>query len=180
MLDRVPEKDGFELRDDYKLVVVRQCWTRPITTHPFDLLNELTSRRDELLRETPSRRSIKGLAQLQFIEPPMRRRQPWRLHRRALFVCDVSQGSYGYPHNAYDVRNDSWTFYAVKMRQLAAAVGRTFDYPMAMQLAPTHLVRRLLDAYRLWPYDSSNGFHIFNSRGCINRAQRKAKEERYA
>ena len=166
------------LRSDRRLISVAQCWTRPAGTHPYELLRELYERRDELYYETPGTRTyLYGMAQLQYVEPPMSKTGPWRLHRRAMLICDARQPTYGYPHNGYDVRNDSYQWYAPPLEHVARTFGRVFTYPIALQVAPVDRVRQLLDAQVRWPHDREHGFQIFNTRGCMRRVRQAALEE---
>jgi hypothetical protein len=177
MTGRKPDSVYRKMRSDRKLIVVRQDWKVPQSTHLFDIMADLQERRGQLYAEIPKASKLLGLAQLQYIEPPLRRNEPWFIRRRAIIVADATHPPFALMSDGHLLRNDSRTHFQVTQKTLAVQLGRLFTYPLAMQLAPLNLVRRLLDAQVLWPYDRSFGFQIFNSRGQIRRANQESMRE---
>ena len=179
MLDRRQGDMYGRLRGDWKLTVVNQGWHVPQSTHLFDIMSDLQARRGQLYAETPSaRRHVHAMVQLQYIEPPISKTAPWVVRRRALLLSDVSQIPYAYPDDGYTLCNQSRDYYQLSQRALVRHLSTAFAYPLALQLSPLNLVRRLLDAQRLWPHDQRAGFRLFSSRGCIRRANRQSLKER--
>jgi hypothetical protein len=159
----------FTRRKDCRLVCARQTWSYPYDTHPFEMLADLQSRKAQLYRETPSSRAkLIAMVQLHYIEPPVRKGKPWLLQRRAVLVCHKSMRLFEYPDDSYDVCNETYS-QTPTLKHLTAQLGRNFNYPAALLLADSAIVRRLLDAYVYWPHSTQHGFELYTTRGNIEK-----------
>ena len=168
---------NFVPRKDCRLVCVRQTWSYPYDTHPFEMLADLQSRKAQLYRETPSARGkLIAMVQLHYIEPPVRANTPWLLQRRAVLVCHESMPQFGYPDDSYDVCNQSYS-QTPTLKHLTTQLARNFNYPAALLLADAARVRQLLDAYMLWPHGTRYGFELYTSRGKIDQIHKAYRQK---